>query len=194
MAPRSRSRRASARRSSMRATSSARRSSRSRSASRRRRRHDDRVLGRPRPARHADPPRPDADDRGRLRRRRVDLRRARARAGRGGGPPARRGRPRRREAGGVLLIPSFAIGRTQEIVWELDRLIERGEIPQLPLYLDSPMAIARHRHLPRATRSSTTRRRASCSQAARPRSTTRTSTSPGRSTSRRRSRPRRGRT
>jgi metallo-beta-lactamase family protein len=44
------------------------------------------------------------------------------------------------EAHGVLLVPAFAIGRTQEIVWELDRLIERGEIPQLPLYLDSPMA------------------------------------------------------
>ena len=44
------------------------------------------------------------------------------------------------DAGGVLLIPSFAIGRTQEVVWELDRLIDRGEIPQLPLYLDSPMA------------------------------------------------------
>ncbi|MBI2777831.1 MAG: MBL fold metallo-hydrolase [Chloroflexi bacterium] len=44
------------------------------------------------------------------------------------------------KAGGVLLIPSFAIGRTQEIVWELDRLIDRGEIPLLPLYLDSPMA------------------------------------------------------
>ncbi|MBA2700570.1 MAG: MBL fold metallo-hydrolase [Chloroflexi bacterium] len=43
-------------------------------------------------------------------------------------------------ADGVLLIPSFAIGRTQEVVWELDRLIERGEIPLLPLYLDSPMA------------------------------------------------------
>jgi metallo-beta-lactamase family protein len=44
------------------------------------------------------------------------------------------------EAGGVLLVPSFAIGRTQEVVWELDRLIDRGEIPLLPLYLDSPMA------------------------------------------------------
>ncbi len=43
-------------------------------------------------------------------------------------------------ANGVLLVPSFAIGRTQEVVWELDRLIERGEIPLLPLYLDSPMA------------------------------------------------------
>ena len=41
---------------------------------------------------------------------------------------------------GVLLIPSFAIGRTQEIVWELDRLLDRGAIPELPLYLDSPMA------------------------------------------------------
>jgi Predicted exonuclease of the beta-lactamase fold involved in RNA processing len=44
------------------------------------------------------------------------------------------------DAGGVLLIPSFAIGRTQEVVWELDRLIEQGKIPMLPLYLDSPMA------------------------------------------------------
>jgi metallo-beta-lactamase family protein len=42
-------------------------------------------------------------------------------------------------AGGVLLIPSFTIGRTQDIVWQLDRLIDRGEIPLLPLYLDSPM-------------------------------------------------------
>ena len=44
------------------------------------------------------------------------------------------------ESNGVLLVPSFAIGRTQEVVWELDRLIEAGEIPQIPLYLDSPMA------------------------------------------------------
>jgi len=41
---------------------------------------------------------------------------------------------------GVLLVPSFAIGRTQELVWELDRLLEQGAIPPLPLYLDSPMA------------------------------------------------------
>ncbi len=41
---------------------------------------------------------------------------------------------------GALLIPSFAIGRTQEIVWELDRLVTSGRIPDLPLYLDSPMA------------------------------------------------------
>jgi metallo-beta-lactamase family protein len=41
---------------------------------------------------------------------------------------------------GVLLVPSFAIGRTQEVVYELDRLLESGKIPKLPLYLDSPMA------------------------------------------------------
>ena len=44
------------------------------------------------------------------------------------------------DAKGVLLVPSFAIGRTQEVVWELDRMIDRGQIPLLPLYLDSPMA------------------------------------------------------
>ncbi len=44
------------------------------------------------------------------------------------------------DAGGVLLVPSFAIGRTQEIVYQLDRLLEQKKIPELPLYLDSPMA------------------------------------------------------
>jgi metallo-beta-lactamase family protein len=43
-------------------------------------------------------------------------------------------------AKGVLLMPSFAIGRTQEIVYQLDRLLSAGTIPHLPLYLDSPMA------------------------------------------------------
>ena len=44
------------------------------------------------------------------------------------------------DAGGVLIVPSFAVGRTQDVVWELDRLVEAGRIPRLPLYLDSPMA------------------------------------------------------
>jgi metallo-beta-lactamase family protein len=43
------------------------------------------------------------------------------------------------DAKGVLLVPSFAIGRTQEVVWQLDRLLEEGRIPMLPLFLDSPM-------------------------------------------------------
>jgi len=41
---------------------------------------------------------------------------------------------------GVLLMPAFAIGRTQEVIWVLDDLVRRGRIPRVPLYLDSPMA------------------------------------------------------
>lgn len=41
---------------------------------------------------------------------------------------------------GVLLVPSFAIGRTQEVVYQLDRLLAAGKIPKLPVFLDSPMA------------------------------------------------------
>jgi metallo-beta-lactamase family protein len=41
---------------------------------------------------------------------------------------------------GVLLVPSFAIGRTQELIWVLDELVRDGRIPHLPLFLDSPMA------------------------------------------------------
>jgi len=42
--------------------------------------------------------------------------------------------------GGVMLVPAFAIGRTQELIWVLDDLAREGRIPRLPLYLDSPMA------------------------------------------------------
>jgi len=41
---------------------------------------------------------------------------------------------------GVMLIPAFAIGRTQELIWILDELVRTKRIPQLPLFLDSPMA------------------------------------------------------
>jgi metallo-beta-lactamase family protein len=41
---------------------------------------------------------------------------------------------------GVMLVPAFAIGRTQELIWVLDDLVRDGRIPRLPLYLDSPMA------------------------------------------------------
>jgi len=44
------------------------------------------------------------------------------------------------DARAALLVPSFAIGRTQELVWVLDDLLRDGRIPHLPLYLDSPMA------------------------------------------------------
>jgi metallo-beta-lactamase family protein len=42
----------------------------------------------------------------------------------------------------ALLVPAFAVGRTQELVWTLRRLEDEGRIPSLPVYVDSPMAIA----------------------------------------------------
>jgi metallo-beta-lactamase family protein len=41
---------------------------------------------------------------------------------------------------GVLLVPAFAIGRTQELIWVLDHLVREERIPRVPLFLDSPMA------------------------------------------------------
>ena len=42
---------------------------------------------------------------------------------------------------GWLLIPAFAVGRSQEILYDLRRLEAAGRIPSLPVYLDSPMGI-----------------------------------------------------
>jgi len=42
--------------------------------------------------------------------------------------------------GGRLLVPAFAVGRTQELVATLHGLCERKEIPELPIYVDSPLA------------------------------------------------------
>ena len=44
------------------------------------------------------------------------------------------------ERGGVILIPAFAIDRTQEILYLLSELIESQQIKPLPIFLDSPMA------------------------------------------------------
>lgn len=41
---------------------------------------------------------------------------------------------------GVLLIPAFAIGRTQQILYHLRLMQEAGEVPPMPVYVDSPMA------------------------------------------------------
>jgi metallo-beta-lactamase family protein len=45
------------------------------------------------------------------------------------------------ERAGVLLVPSFAVGRTQELMWLLHGLEGAGRIPALPTFIDSPMAI-----------------------------------------------------
>jgi metallo-beta-lactamase family protein len=44
-------------------------------------------------------------------------------------------------AGGALVIPAFAIGRTQEVLYVLKRLEDEGRIPALPVFVDSPMAL-----------------------------------------------------
>lgn len=43
--------------------------------------------------------------------------------------------------GGKLIIPAFSIGRTQEIVYMLDRLESRGDLDGIPVYVDSPLAV-----------------------------------------------------
>jgi metallo-beta-lactamase family protein len=43
--------------------------------------------------------------------------------------------------GGTVLMPSFAVGRTQTILYHFERLKSSGRIPAIPIYLDSPMAI-----------------------------------------------------
>jgi metallo-beta-lactamase family protein len=43
--------------------------------------------------------------------------------------------------GGAIIVPAFAIGRTQELMYHLSRLEQAGRIPRLPAYVDSPMAI-----------------------------------------------------
>ncbi|MCH7597671.1 MBL fold metallo-hydrolase [Patescibacteria group bacterium] len=43
---------------------------------------------------------------------------------------------------GVLLIPAFSIERTQILLYELNTMIEQGRVKSLPVYLDSPLAIA----------------------------------------------------
>lgn len=52
--------------------------------------------------------------------------------------------------GGTVLIPSFAVGRAQGLMYHIARLMNRGEIPHVPVYLNSPMAVDAtniyHRH------------------------------------------------
>lgn len=42
---------------------------------------------------------------------------------------------------GTLIIPAFAVERTQELLYELGELFEQGRVQKVPVYLDSPLAI-----------------------------------------------------
>ena len=44
--------------------------------------------------------------------------------------------------GGRIIIPSFAVGRTQELVYDLHELVRDGKIPLIPIYIDSPLAVS----------------------------------------------------
>ncbi|MBI5353075.1 MAG: MBL fold metallo-hydrolase [Chloroflexi bacterium] len=42
---------------------------------------------------------------------------------------------------GKVIIPSFAVGRTQELVYNLSQMYAAGELPAVPIYVDSPLAV-----------------------------------------------------
>ena len=42
---------------------------------------------------------------------------------------------------GKVIIPSFAVGRTQELVFDLNRMVAEGEIKPVPVFVDSPLAV-----------------------------------------------------
>jgi metallo-beta-lactamase family protein len=46
------------------------------------------------------------------------------------------------ERKGKVIIPSFAVGRTQDLVYNLNRLLADGEIPKVPVFVDSPLAVS----------------------------------------------------
>ena len=43
---------------------------------------------------------------------------------------------------GVIMIPAFTVGRTQNLLFYLNELMRTGQIPHIPVYVDSPMAIS----------------------------------------------------
>lgn len=45
------------------------------------------------------------------------------------------------ERGGKVIIPAFAVGRTQELVYHLNRMMTDGDVPGAPVFVDSPLAV-----------------------------------------------------
>ena len=46
------------------------------------------------------------------------------------------------QRGGKLIIPAFAVGRTQMLVFYLHQMIDHGDLPRVPVFVDSPLAIS----------------------------------------------------
>ena len=44
------------------------------------------------------------------------------------------------QRGGKVIVPAFAVGRTQEIIYYLHQMIDSGDVPEVPVYVDSPLA------------------------------------------------------
>jgi metallo-beta-lactamase family protein len=55
------------------------------------------------------------------------------------------------ETGGAILVPSFAIGRTQELLYYIKRIQDAGRAPRMPVFVDSPMATSTTRVYQRET-------------------------------------------
>jgi len=45
------------------------------------------------------------------------------------------------QRGGKVIIPAFAVGRTQELVYSLHQMMDKGEVPKAPVFVDSPLAV-----------------------------------------------------
>lgn len=46
------------------------------------------------------------------------------------------------QEGAAVIVPSFAIGRTQELLYYIHQLQDEGGVPRIPIYVDSPMAVS----------------------------------------------------
>jgi len=45
------------------------------------------------------------------------------------------------ERGGKVIVPAFAVGRTQELVYNLNEMMTDGDVPRVPVFVDSPLAV-----------------------------------------------------
>ncbi len=45
------------------------------------------------------------------------------------------------ERGGKVIVPAFAVGRTQELVYNLNEMMQDHDVPRVPVYVDSPLAV-----------------------------------------------------